>query len=248
MSQFTDQHIIVTGGTRGIGAGLTEAFLKAGATVIATYSGNDERAMNFKEQLASFGNKLVIKKFDVSKTQEVEKFFQDYEKEFPSLEVLVNNAGIRRDNIAASMSEDEWDSVINTNLKGTYNMTRFAILQMMKNRYGRIVNMSSVGGKLGLQGQANYAASKAGQIALSLSVSKEVAKRNITINNVCPGFIETELISDLPEDQVKEYKSQVPMKRFGKVSEVAHAVLFFASKESSYITGATLDVAGGLNA
>ena len=119
---------------------------------------------------------------------------------------------------------------------------------MMKNRYGRIVNMSSIGGKLGLPGQANYAASKAGQIALSLSVSKEVAKRNITINNVCPGFIETELLADLPEDQVKEYKSQVPMKRFGKVDEVAHAVLFFAAKESAYITGAELNVAGGLNA
>lgn len=126
-------------------------------------------------------------------------------------------------------------------------MTKSAVLLMMKNRYGRIVNMSSVGGKLGLPGQANYAASKAGQIALSLSVSKEVAKRNITINNVCPGFIETELIADLPEEQVKEYKSQVPMKRFGKVSEVAHAVLFFASKNSSYITGTTIDVAGGLN-
>lgn len=246
MYQFTGQHVIVTGGTRGIGAGLTESFLKAGATVIATFSGNDEAAKNFKEKHAIYGDKLVLKKFNVANATEVENFFNSYE--FPSLEVLVNNAGIRRDNIVASMTENEWDSVIDTNLKGTYNMTRFAVLQMMKNRYGRIVNMSSVGGKLGLPGQANYAASKAGQIAMSLSVSKEVAKRNITINNVCPGFIETELIADLPEDQVKEYKSQVPMKRFGKVEEVAHAVLFFASRESSYITGATLDIAGGLNA
>ncbi len=248
MYQFTNQHVVVTGGTRGIGAGITEAFLKAGATVVATYSGNDEKANSFKEKNSIYGEKLILKKFDVSKTQEVENFFKDYESQFSSLEVLVNNAGIRRDNIVAGMSEGEWDSVIDTNLKGTYNMTRFAVLQMMKNRFGRIVNMSSVGGKLGLPGQANYAASKAGQIALSLSVSKEVAKRNITINNVCPGFIETELLSDLPEDQVKEYKSQVPMKRFGKVDEVAHAVLFFASKEASYITGATLDIAGGLNA
>jgi 3-oxoacyl-[acyl-carrier protein] reductase len=248
MYQFTNQHVIVTGGTRGIGAGITEAFLKAGATVVATYSGNDEKANGFKEKNSIYGDKLILKKFDVSKTQEVENFFKDYESQFSSLEVLVNNAGIRRDNIVAGMSEGEWDSVIDTNLKGTYNMTRFAVLQMMKNRFGRIVNMSSVGGKLGLPGQANYAASKAGQIALSLSVSKEVAKRNITINNVCPGFIETELLSDLPEEQVKEYKSQVPMKRFGKVDEVAHAVLFFASKEASYITGATLDIAGGLNA
>ena len=248
MFKFDSQHVIVTGGTRGIGAGITESFLKAGATVIATYSGNDEAANAFKEKHALYGNKLVLKKFNVAKTAEVENFFKAYETEFPSLEILVNNAGIRRDQIIPSMTEDDWDAVIDTNLKGTYNMTRFAVLAMMKNRYGRIVNMSSVGGKLGLPGQANYAASKAGQIALSLSVSKEVAKRNITINNVCPGFIETELIKDLPEEQVKEYKGQVPMKRFGKVEEVAHAVLFFASKEASYITGATLDIAGGLNA
>lgn len=248
MFKFDSQHVIVTGGTRGIGAGITENFLKSGATVIATYAGNDNAAIAFKEKLSLYGDKLVLKKFNVSNTSEVESFFAEYEKSFPSLEVLVNNAGIRRDNIVASMTEGEWDSVIDTNLKGTYNMTRFAVLAMMKNRYGRIINMSSVGGKLGLPGQANYAASKAGQIAMSLSVSKEVAKRNITINNVCPGFIETELLKDLPEDQIKEYKSQVPMKRFGKVEEVAHAVLFFASKEASYITGATLDIAGGLNA
>lgn len=246
MYQFSGQHVIVTGGTRGIGAGLSESFLKSGATVIATYSGNDEAARNFKEIHSLYGDKLILKKFNVANTSEVESFFNDYP--FPSLEVLVNNAGIRRDQIIASMNENDWDSVIDTNLKGSFNMTRFAVLAMMKNRYGRIINMSSVGGKLGLPGQANYAASKAGQIAMSLSVSKEVAKRNITINNVCPGFIETELLADLPEEQVKEYKSQVPMKRFGKVEEVAHAVLFFASRESSYITGATLDIAGGLNA
>ncbi len=244
--QFDSQNIIVTGGTRGIGAGITESFLKAGATVIATYSGNDEAAKSFKVKMANFGEKLVLKKFNVASTSEVEAFFQDYEKNFSSLEVLVNNAGIRRDQIIPSMQESDWDAVIDINLKGTYNMTRFAVLAMMKNRYGRIINMSSVGGKLGLPGQANYAASKAGQIALSLSVSKEVAKRNITVNNVCPGFIETELLADLPEEQVKEYKSQVPMKRFGKVEDVAHAVLFFASRESSYITGTTLDVSGGL--
>lgn len=247
MKDFKDQIVIVTGGTRGIGAGISEAFLKAGATVIATYSGNDEAAQSFRSKLGELSERMVLKKFNVQKTSEVEAFFKEFDEKYPNLHVLVNNAGIRRDQIVASMSEEDWDQVIDTNLKGTYNMTRFGVLSMMRNRYGRIINMSSVGGKLGLQGQANYAASKAGQIALSLSVSKEVAKRNITINNVCPGFIETELIGDLPEEQVKEYKSQVPMKRFGKVNEVAAAVLFFASKDASYITGATLDVAGGLN-
>lgn len=248
MHQFNGQNVIVTGGTRGIGAGITEAFLKSGATVLATYSGNDEAAKNFKEKFSLYGEKLILKKFDVRNTTEVENFYKDFDKDFTSLEVLVNNAGIRKDSIIPSMSESDWDAVIDTNLKGTYNMTRFAVLAMMRNRYGRIVNMSSVGGKLGLPGQANYAASKAGQIALSLSVAKEVAKRNITINNVCPGFIETELLAGLPEDQIKEYKAQVPMKRFGKVEEVSHAVLFLASREASYITGATLDIAGGLNA
>jgi 3-oxoacyl-[acyl-carrier protein] reductase len=248
MQEFKEQNVIVTGGTRGIGAGITEAFLRMGAHVVATYSGNDQAAMAFKEKNSAYGTYLVLKKFDVSDTSAVEAFFKDYEASFPSLEILVNNAGIRRDSIIPSMLESDWDAVIDTNLKGTYNMTRFAVLAMMKHRYGRIINMSSVGGKLGLPGQANYAASKAGQIALSLSVSKEVAKRNITINNVCPGFIETELLQDLPEEQVKEYKSQVPMKRFGKVEEVAHAVLFFASREASYISGTTLDVSGGLNA
>jgi 3-oxoacyl-[acyl-carrier protein] reductase len=241
--KFQGQHVIVTGGTRGIGAGIVEAFLSEGATVIATYAGNTHAAEAFKAKHAD--KPLHIARFDVSDDKAVEAFFADYK--FPSLEVLINNSGIRRDGIIASMSTQDWDSVIDTNLKGTYLMTKNAVLLMMKSRYGRIVNMSSIGGKLGLPGQANYAASKAGQIALSLATAKEVAKRNITVNNVCPGFIETELIADLPEEQVKEYKNQVPMRRFGKVEEVAAAVLFLASKEASYITGASLDIAGGLN-
>jgi len=243
--KFANTHVIVTGGTRGIGAGITEAFLKEGAHVVATYMGNDEKAMSFKEKNSPHASRLTLAKFDVSNASQVENFFQNYT--LPSLEVLVNNSGIRRDSIIASMSESDWDMVLDTNLKGTYLMTKNATLLMMKTRYGRIINMSSIGGKLGLAGQANYAASKAGQIALSLATAKEVAKRNITINNVCPGFIETELLADLPEEQVKEYKSQVPMRRFGKVEEVAAAVLFFASREASYITGASLDIAGGLN-
>jgi len=243
--KYLNSHVVITGGTRGIGAGIGEAFLKEGAHVVVTYLGNDEKANAFKEKNAQYGDKLKLAKFDVSNNAEVEFFFQNFP--FPSLEILVNNSGIRRDSIIASMTESDWDAVIDTNLKGTYLMTKNATLMMMKTRYGRIINMSSIGGKLGLPGQANYAASKAGQIALSLVTAKEVAKRNITINNVCPGFIETELIADLPEEQIKEYKAQVPMRRFGKVEEVAAAVLFFASKEASYITGATLDIAGGLN-
>lgn len=246
MSNFNDQRIIVTGGTRGIGRGITESFLKDGATVIATYASNDTAANNFKEEMVQFGDRLVLKKFDVSNSPACDKFFTEIENEFPSIEVLINNSGIRKDNLTASMTDDEWDQVLNINLKGTFNMSKRAVLLMMKNRYGRIINISSIGGALGLAGQANYAASKAGQIALSKTLSKEVAKRKITVNNIAPGFIETELIADLPPEQVSEYKKTVPMKRFGTVDEVASAVKFLASKEASYITGATLEISGGL--
>lgn len=246
MLNFKDQNIIVTGGTRGIGAGITLSFLNAGAKVIATYAHNDTAAMNFKEEHAQYGNNLIIKKFDVTKHSEVESFFNELDNEVETIHVLVNNSGIRKDQLTATMSENEWDAVLNTNLKGSFFMSQQAVLRMMKNRYGRIINISSIGGVLGLAGQANYAASKAGQIALSKVLAKEVAKRKITVNNVAPGFIETELIADLSDEQVKEYKAQVPMKRFGTTAEVANAVMFLASEQASYITGTTIEVTGGL--
>ena len=243
---FSNQTVIVTGGTRGIGRGISEAFLKKGANVIATYAGNDEAAMKMKEANSEYGEKIVVKKCDVRDEAAVVEFFKFVEETYPTVEVLVNNSGIRKDQLTAMMSLSDWNDVISTNLTGTFLMSKHAVLQFMKNRYGRIVNMSSVGGSLGLPGQANYAASKAGQIAISKSLSKEVAKRGITVNNVCPGFIDTELLADLPPEQIKEYMKEVPMKRFGKVEEVASAVLFLASREASYITGASLEITGGL--
>ena len=243
---FTDQTVIVTGGTRGIGRGISEAFLKKGATVIATYAGNDAAAMKMKEANAEFGEKIIVKKCDVRSEEAVIDFFKYVEESHLKIEVLVNNSGIRKDQVTAMMSLADWNDVIGTNLTGTFLMSKHAVLQFMKNRYGRIVNMSSIGGSLGLPGQANYAASKAGQIAISKTLSKEVAKRGITVNNVCPGFIDTELLADLPPEQIKEYMKEVPMKRFGKVEEVASAVLFLASREASYITGASLEITGGL--
>jgi len=246
MPNFNGQTIIVTGGTRGIGKGITESFLKEGAKVYATYARNDQAANLFKEEMIQYGDMLILKKFDVSKIDECENFFKEIEAKNDTVEVLINNSGIRKDNLTASMTDSEWDDVININLKGTFNMSKLAVLSMMKNRYGRIINISSIGGQLGLPGQANYAASKAGQIAISKTLSKEVAKRKITVNNIAPGFIETELIADLPPEQVAEYKKQVPMKRFGTVEEVASAVKFLASKEASYITGTTIEITGGL--
>lgn len=246
MYDFNDQRVIVTGGTRGIGRGISEAFLKAGATVIATYARNDQAANEFKEELSSYGDKLDIQKFDITKSDEVKNFFGYLKDKYTSIEVLVNNSGIRKDALLPMMRDNAWNDVIETNLTGCFYMSKFAVLAFLKNRYGRIINISSIGGRIGLPGQANYAATKAGQIAMSKSISKEVAKKGITINNVAPGFIETELLSDIPEEQINEYKKAVPMRKFGKPEDVANAVLFFASKEASYITGTTLDVAGGL--
>lgn len=246
MFNFNEQIVIVTGGTRGIGSGISTSFLNTGATVIATYQGNHAKAEEFKLKLGALSEKLILKQCDVRDEQAITELFQFVDNTFGKLDVLVNNSGIRKDQLTATMSLQEWNDVISTNLTGTFLMSKHAVLLMMKNRYGRIVNMSSVGGEIGLPGQANYAASKAGQVAISQTLSKEVAKRGITVNNVLPGFIDTELIADLPEEQRKEYMKDVPMRRFGKVEEVAHAVLFFASKEASYITGASVAVDGGL--
>lgn len=244
--EFKNQVAIITGGTRGIGAGITRAFIEQGATVVATYASNDQAAQAFKDSLGEKGEFLTLKKFDVSKIEECENFFKEITEQFESIQILVNNSGIRKDGLTATMSQQDWDDVLNINLRGTFNMCQQATLHMMRQRYGRIINVSSVAAHMGISGQANYSASKAGQIALSKSLSKEVAKRKITVNNVCPGFIETELISDLDPELVKAYKAQVPLKRFGTVEEVAHAVLFLASKQAAYITGTSIDISGGL--
>lgn len=246
MFNFENEVAIVTGGTRGIGRGITEEFLKSGASVIATYTSNDDAAFAFKDSLGPIGERLTLNKFDVSDAGAVDLFWSDIIKVHPRIDILINNSGIRKDNLSPMMPDEDFRRVIDVNLTGTFLMSKRAINHFLSNRYGRIINMSSVGGSLGLPGQANYAASKAGQIAMSKSMAKEVGKKSITINNVCPGFIDTELLADLPSEQVAEYKKQVPLKRFGKVSEVAYAVMFLASREASYITGTSLEVTGGL--
>jgi len=246
MFDFSNQRVIVTGGTRGIGAGIAEAFLQAGATVITVYSSNDAAANEFKNKNEQFADRLDIQKYDVSSSQAVKNLFQYLDKKYPSLEALVNNSGIRQDAIAALMTDEQWNKVLEVNLTGTFYMSREIIPRFMSGRFGRIINISSLGGDIGFQGQANYAASKAGQLAIAKSLSKEVARKGITVNCVSPGFIDTELIGDLPEEQRKEYLKMIPQKRFGKVEEVAHAVLFLATREASYINGTSITVAGGL--
>ncbi len=243
---FEGQTAIVTGGTRGIGKSISEAFLNAGAKVIATYRSNKTAAQEFKEANSAHADNLDLQSFDVSNADEVTKFFEYVDTNYPSLEILVNNSGIRKDQVLAMMKENDWNAVIDTNLSGTYLMSKPAVKSMMRKRYGRIITITSPIGRLGFPGQANYAASKAGQVALTQSLSKEVASRGITVNCVSPGFIETDFIEDLPEKQKEGYLGLVPLKRFGTPEEVAHCVLFLADRGSAYITGSVLEITGGI--
>ncbi len=243
---FKDQTAIVTGGTRGIGRSVSEAFLDAGAKVVATYQSNRQAAEQFQSANARHEGRLDVRKFDIARYDEAEAFFKYVEETHGKFEILVNNSGVRRDAVLAMMKESDWNQVIDTNLNGVFNMCKPAVKSLMRQRYGRIVTITSPVGRIGFPGQANYAASKAGQVALTRSLSKEVASRGITVNCVSPGFIDTDFIAALPEEQKKLYLSQVPMKRFGKPEEVAQCVLFLASRQASYITGAVLEITGGI--
>ncbi|MFW2331720.1 MAG: 3-oxoacyl-ACP reductase FabG [Nitrospinota bacterium] len=245
MKSFEGHNVIVTGGTRGIGRAISESFIKEGANVCALYNANDESAESFKNDIDN-QNRLTIAKVDIGSYSSSEQFFNRYAKEHDSLDILVNSAGIRLDSVVGLMPTDNWEKVIATNLSGSFNVSKLAVKIMLKKRYGRIIHLTSPIGNLGFAGQANYAASKAGQVALTKSLSKELAKRNITVNAVSPGFIETDLISDLSADLSKKYLEMIPLKRFGQAAEVARVVLFLAAKESSYITGATYEITGGL--
>ncbi len=246
MEEFNGQTVVISGASRGIGKAVSTAFLKQGATVIGIYAGNRDAADAFLKEASEFNGTLQLHQCDVADADQVERFFQKVEEEFDTIDILINNAGIRRDKLLALMDQESWQKVIDINLTGTFCMCRSAVLLMMKQKYGRIINITSPVATIGFAGQTNYGASKAGQIGLTRSLCKETARKKITVNCVSPGFIDTELIDDLSPEQLKEYKKVVPMRRFGKVTEVADAVLFLASRKASYITGTVLDVNGGL--
>lgn len=246
MENFSDQTAIITGATRGIGKAIAQALLKRGATVLGIYGGNTKTAEEMSHSLKEFGDKLRLFRCDISNEEQVLAFYAEIEQSFPTVEILVNNAGIRRDAVVAMMKGEDWTRVIDVNLTGTYLMSKPVVPLMMKNKYGRIITITSPVATLGFAGQANYSASKAGQIAFTRSLAKETAKKKITVNCVSPGFIATDFIDDLTPEQLSGYKKMVPMRRFGTVEEVAHAVLFLASRNSGYITGSVVDVNGGL--
>ena len=246
MPEFEGKTAVVTGATRGIGRAVAEALLARGATVIGIYGGNRQAAEAFGQDCAQYGARLRLHQLDVNDFQAATSLFGQIEAEFDTLDILVNNAGIRRDAVLAMMREEDWRRVLEVNLTGGFVMSRCALPLMLKQKYGRIVFITSPMGHLGFAGQSNYAASKAGQVGLMKSLSKEVAKRRITVNCVSPGFIATDFLGDLPEVQVKEYKKMVPAGRFGDPAEVAEAVLFLLGERAAYINGAVLEVTGGL--
>lgn len=243
---FKDQLVIVTGGTRGIGRAVVEMFLDAHATVIATYTHDDAAADALHESWKGPPERLRIQKFDISDYAQVEAFYRDIDNEFDQLHVLVNNAGVRADAVVGMMAPDDWRRVIDIDLTGTYNMSKFAVLKMMQARYGRIVTITSAAHDIGFAGQANYAAAKAGQEGFTRALAKEVAKRQITVNCVSPGFVATGFLDGLSEKQVAEYRAAVPMHRFADPRDVANCVLFLASEEAAYVTGTVLRATGGL--
>jgi len=245
--RFAGQSVVVTGGTRGLGQAIALAFLEEGAKVHATYRSNEAAAQAMRDRCAESGDRLRLHGFDVSDGEAVAAFWHRLGEEVEGgIQVLVNNAGLRKDGVLALMSEADWRDVIDTNLGGTFLMSKFAVQNMLRQRYGRIVLITSPARDFGFQGQCNYGASKAGQVGFMRSLCKEVAKRNITVNCVSPGFIDTELLEDLPEKLRAEYTKMVPLKRFGTAEEVAYAVQCLAAREAAYITGSTLEVTGGL--
>lgn len=237
---------IITGASRGIGKSIALELAKKGATIILNYNHSKEQAELVKEEIIKLGGQAELFPCDVSDYSSCESFFKDITMRYPSIDILVNNAGITRDGLLMKMSEEDFDRVLDINLKGTFHCIRFISRQMMKQRSGRIINLSSVVGVSGNAGQANYAASKAGVIGLTKSAAKELASRNITVNAVAPGFIETDMTAVL-SDKIKEnIQAQIPLGTFGSPEDVAHIVAFLASDEARYITGQVIHVDGGM--
>ena len=237
---------LVTGASRGIGRAIALRLAEDGCFVIINYRGAKEKAEEVKTEIESRGGEAAVYACDVADFEACGSMFQEVIKTYGRMDVLVNNAGIVKDGLLMAMKEEDFDSVIDVNLKGTFHCIRFAARQMMRQRYGRIVNMASVVGVAGNAGQANYSASKAGVIGLTKSAAKELASRGITVNAIAPGMIETDMTADLADKVKDEMMKQIPLKRFGQAEDVANAAAFLVSDEAAYITGQVLHVDGGM--
>jgi 3-oxoacyl-[acyl-carrier protein] reductase len=246
MAQLTDRIAVVTGGSRGIGRAVALELAKRGATVVVNYQQNAEAANQVVESITGSGGTAIAVQADVATEEGANGLIKAAIETYGKLDILVNNAGVTRDNVIMMMSADDFDSVIQTNLRSTWLCSKAAVRSMMRKRYGRIINMSSISGVAGNGGQTNYSASKAGIIGFTKALAREVAARNITVNAVAPGFVLTDLTSNLPEDVLKRINENIPLGRWGTVEDVALATAFLASDEAAYITGHILQVDGGM--
>lgn len=238
---------LVTGASRGIGHEIAVTLAKEGAAVIINYNGSGERAEEVKKTIEEQGGRASLYQCNVSDFSACETMVKDIVKEYGHVDILVNNAGITRDNLIMKMKEEDFDVVLNINLKGTFNTIRHLSRQMLKQRSGKIINISSVSGILGNAGQANYAASKAGVIGLTKTMARELCTRGITVNAVAPGFVDTEMTEVLSEEVKEAACKQIPLGRFGKPADIANMVAFLASEKADYITGQVISVDGGMN-
>ena len=238
--------VLVTGGSRGIGKEVALRFAKEGYNVVTNYVSDKTDKEKLKKEFEENGIKALVLKADVTKKEDVENLVSKAISEFGKIDVLVNNAGITRDNLLIRMPEEDFDKVLETNLKGTFLVTKAVTKYMMKKRYGSIINLSSVVGVVGNAGQSNYSASKAGIIGFTKSIAKELASRNIRANAVAPGFIETDMTDVLKEEVKENIHNQIPLKRMGKAKEVAELIYFLGSENSSYITGQVINIDGGM--
>ncbi|AJK89018.1 3-oxoacyl-[acyl-carrier-protein] reductase [Lysinibacillus fusiformis] len=246
MRKLEGKVVVVTGASRGIGRAIALKLADEGAKVVVNYSGSQAKAEEVVAIIQEGGGEAIAVQASVSQTEEVTALMDTAVKTFGSLDILVNNAGITRDNLLMRMKEDEWDDVLDTNLKGVFLCTKAVTRQMMKQRAGRIINISSIVGVAGNAGQANYVAAKAGVIGLTKTTAKELASRNILVNAIAPGFIETEMTDQLPEDIKQGMLTQIPLAKLGQPEDIAKAVVFLASEDANYMTGQTLHIDGGM--